>query len=124
MAKKILIAEDETSLLEILKNRVEQLGFKVVTARDGEETLQKYAEEKPDLILLDILMPKINGFEVLEELKVKQKSPVPVIILTNLDQAEEVERGKSLGAVDYIVKTNISLKDLMSMVNNYIESMD
>ena len=124
MAKKILIAEDETSLLEILKNRVEQLGFKVVTARDGEETLQKYAEEKPDLILLDILMPKINGFEVLEELKIKQKSPVPVIILTNLDQAEEVERGKSLGAVDYIVKTNISLKDLMSMVNNYIESMD
>ncbi|HLD04059.1 MAG TPA: response regulator [Candidatus Dojkabacteria bacterium] len=124
MAKKILIAEDETSLLEILKNRVEQLGFKVVTARDGEETLQKFAEEKPDLILLDILMPKVNGFEVLEELKVKQKSPVPIIILTNLDQAEEVERGKSLGAVDYIVKTNISLKDLMTMVNNYIESMD
>jgi len=123
MAKRILIAEDEISLLDILRRRVEQLGYEVITAKDGEEALKKTLADKPDLILLDILMPKMNGFQVLEELKVKQNSPIPVVILTNLDQDDEIEKGKALGAVDYIVKTNVSLKDLMAIINNYIVSM-
>ena len=119
---KIIIVEDDLKIANIYKNRLTEEGHEVEIATDI-EAVDLIANQKPDLVLLDILMPKMNGFQVLEELKVKQNSPIPVVILTNLDQDDEIEKGKALGAVDYIVKTNVSLKDLMAIINNYIVSM-
>jgi len=121
MSEKVLIAEDEISMQNVLKSKVEQLGFKVIQSFDGKEALQKVKTEKPDLILLDIIMPEKSGFEVLKELKLKQKSKIPVVILTNLGQENDIKMGKELGAVDYILKANISLRDLMVKISNYLQ---
>ncbi|MFA6295972.1 MAG: response regulator [Patescibacteria group bacterium] len=121
MLKKILIAEDESTMQNVLKSKVEELGYEVIQAYDGEETLEKVKTEKPDLILLDIIMPKKSGFDVLKELKIKQRSEIPVIILTNLGQESDIKTGKELGALDYILKANVSLQDLMSKISNYLE---
>ncbi|MDD3888150.1 MAG: response regulator [Patescibacteria group bacterium] len=121
MSEKVLIAEDEISMQNVLKSKVEQLGFKVIQSFDGKEALQKVKTEKPDLILLDIIMPEKSGFEVLKELKLKQKSKIPVVILTNLGQENDIKMAKELGAVDYILKANISLRDLMVKISNYLQ---
>lgn len=121
MSEKVLIVEDEISMQNVLKSKVEQLGFKVIQSFDGKEALQKVKTEKPDLILLDIIMPEKSGFEVLKELKLKQKSKIPVVILTNLGQENDIKMAKELGAVDYILKANISLRDLMVKISNYLQ---
>lgn len=121
MPKKVLIVEDEIQMLQVLSGKVKQLGYEVIEAEDGLEALKKYKQEKPDLILLDIILPKKSGFEVLEELKLKLKSKTPVIILSNLGQENDIKTGKELGAVDYILKANVSLRDLMVKINNYLE---
>ena len=121
MPKKILIAEDEPSLLSVLTSKVKSLDYTVIEAKDGEEALHKFAKEKPDLILLDVVMPIKNGFDVLEEIKMKQKSKVPVIILSNLNEAQDIETAKNLGAVDYITKSNLSLREITVKIHNVIE---
>lgn len=121
MPKKILIVEDEDQMLQVLKNKVKQLGYETIEAVDGNEALEKIKQQKPDLILLDIVLPEKSGFEVLEELKLKQKSKIPVIILSNLGQENDIKTGKKLGAVDYILKADVSLRDLMIKINNYLE---
>ena len=121
MPKKILIAEDEPSLLSVLTSKVKSLDYTVIEAKDGEEALHKFAKEKPDLILLDVVMPIKNGFDVLEEIKMKQKSKVPVIILSNLNEAQDIETAKNLGAVDYITKSNLSLREINVKIHNVLE---
>lgn len=121
MPKKVLIVEDETSMQQVLSSKVKQLGFEVVQAIDGEEAITKFKKSKPDLILLDIVLPKKSGFDVLQELKLKQKVTTPIIILTNLGQENDIKTGKELGAVDYILKANVSLRDLMAKINNYLK---
>jgi DNA-binding response OmpR family regulator len=121
MGKTILIAEDELPLLGALKEKIDSLGYTTLTAEDGEEALKVLESNKVDLILLDILMPKKNGFEVLEAIR---KNPtyqkLPVIILTNLDNGKDIERGNNLGACDFIVKSNISIAELMNKVKKIL----
>ena len=116
MAKKVLIVEDEPSLSKVLKKKIEQLGYAVTVAVDGNDALAKIKSGKPDLIILDIVMPKKNGIEVLRELRVKLESKVPVIILSNLESPQDMEASKHYQVVDYIFKSDISLSDLTAKV--------
>ncbi len=104
---KVLIVDDDAFLSGIYATKLELDGFEVATARDGEEGLKAAMREKPDLILLDVLMPKLDGFEVLKRLKADPETkPIPVIMLTNLGQKEDIEKGLQDGAVDYLIKAH------------------
>jgi len=119
--KKILVAEDDVFLKKILETKLNLKGFEVVSTVDGEETLKKILEEKPDLILLDLMMPKKNGFEVMEELKKNHPEiKIPILILSNLGQESDIERGKKLGAVDYLVKANFSINAIIDKVTKIL----
>lgn len=120
MLKKILVAEDEKPLLTSLTNKLKKAGYKVITAVNGEEVLEKFQKENPDLLLLDLVMPKKNGFDVLKEIKYKIKSKIPIIVMSNLDQKQYIEASKHLGVTEYLVKSNISLKDLLIKVNSIL----
>lgn len=115
--KVILIADDDLTLLEMYEERLKAEGCIIVTAKNGEEALEKVAESKPDLILLDIMMPKISGFEVLENIKKDpQTSAIPVIILTALGDSSKKTYGTELGAVDYIVKAETLPIDVIEKI--------
>ena len=118
---KILIVEDEPFLLDMYKMKFKQDGFEVISAVDGEEAIKISRSEKPNIILLDIMMPKINGFEVLENLK---KNPItkliPVLIFSNFSQKEEIKKGIALGAVDYFLKTNYTPAQVLEKVKNIL----
>ena len=116
MAKTILIAEDEPSLLKLLTKKITSLGYDVVAAHDGEEAIDKIKTKKPDLMLLDIIMPKKNGLQVLQELRVNLSSNLPVIILSNLEKSQDIEAGKSYDVHDYIIKSNISIRELSNRI--------
>src|SRR5688572_33132735 len=95
---KVLIVDDDAFLSGIYATKLELEGFQVVSARDGEEGLKAAMREKPDLILLDVLMPKLDGFEVLKRLKAEAEfKATPVIMLTNLGQKEDIEKGLADG---------------------------
>jgi DNA-binding response OmpR family regulator len=118
--KLVLVLEDETSLVEVLENSLKVKGFKVVTAIDGKEGFKKALKYKPNLILLDILMPKLNGIDMLQELRLCKDAycrEVPVIILTNLTNQDYEKQAKKLGSLDYIIKSNISLTDLVDKIS-------
>ena len=100
--KKILVVEDEKSISDIIRYNLEKEGFSVYTAYDGEEALAKQSEVDPDLILLDVMLPKMDGFTVCK--KVREKSAVPIIILTAKEEEVDKVLGLELGADDYIVK--------------------
>jgi len=104
-AKKILIVDDEPNILRTVADRLRMTGYEVVTAADGEEGLERALEEKPDLILLDILMPRLDGFATLDRLgQITETRDIPVIMLTARSQAEDVLRATASGAADYVVK--------------------
>ena len=111
--KKILIIEDDPSLQKTLVAKLKASGYQTVLAGDGEEAIEVFKKEKPVLILCDLILPKKSGLEVIEEIKINQHSEVPLIVLSNLDQAQDLETAKRLGAVEYILKSNISLRDLV-----------
>lgn len=115
---KILIVEDEQSLLELYKLRLQQAGYSVFVAGDGEAGVLMAKNSHPDLVLLDILMPKADGYDMLRELK---SSPdmrdIPVIIFSNLSQKDEIEKGLKLGARDFIVKTSVTPGELVGRVD-------
>ncbi len=115
--KKILLVEDDKFLSNILKLKLEKSGFEVVDAFDGEEALKKLRAFRPDLMLLDIILPKKGGFELLTEMKGDEAlSGVPVIIISNLGQEEDIVKGKSLGAIDYFVKSRSSIDELVEKI--------
>lgn len=106
MAKKILIIEDDEFLRNLIIRKLAEEGFDVVKADDGEEGLEKARTENPDLILLDLVLPKIDGFKVLNEIKKDPATaPIPVIIISNLDQKEDIKKTSKL-IVDYIIKAH------------------
>jgi len=113
MSKKILIIEDEDTLASVLSAKFIKEGFDAIVAKDGEAGLNKVADWRPDLILLDIVMPKMNGYEVLENLQ-KNGNKIPVIIISNSGQEVELEKTKKLGAVDSIVKTQIDPEEVIN----------
>ena len=117
MAQKILIIEDDKFLRELIARKLIQENFEISEAVDGEEGLKKIKEEKPVLILLDLILPGIDGFEVLTKMKEDPGlASIPVIILSNLGQREDVERGLKLGAVDYLVKAHFTPNEIISKV--------
>ncbi|OGZ63852.1 MAG: hypothetical protein A3A98_01010 [Candidatus Staskawiczbacteria bacterium RIFCSPLOWO2_01_FULL_40_39] len=110
--KKVLIVEDEKSLLAVLKEEFESEGFLVVTALDGQEGLQAVDKENPDLVLLDIAMPKMDGLTMIEALKSKGKD-IPTIILTNLDDLNHISKSVALGPFDYLIKSDWKLQEIV-----------
>ena len=103
--KKILIIDDETLLVDLVKIRLEANNYEVIAAYEGVEGLEKAKNEKPDLILLDIAMPFMDGYQTLQKLKENdQTKPIPVIMLTAKSQVDDVTKVADLGAVDYVVK--------------------
>lgn len=115
---KIILVEDEQVLQKALSIQLLSEGFQVLTASNGEAGLELIKKEIPDLVLLDIMMPKMNGFEVLAALKKDEKTlKIPVIVLSNQGQDDEKAKGMKLGAVDYYVKSSTDLSDLTNKVS-------
>jgi len=122
MTKKILIIEDDKFLRELISRKLGNEDFETLEAVDGEEGIKKIKEEKPDLILLDLILPSIDGFEVLSRMKEDPNlSSIPVIILSNLGQKEEVERGLKLGAVDYLIKAHFTPGEIIEKIKNILK---
>lgn len=118
---KILLVEDDKFLSEMYATKLTESGFEVETAFDGEEGLVKVKDLKPKLVLLDIVLPKKDGFEVMAELKEKGfLRESKVIALTNLGQKEEVEKGMSLGASDYIIKAHFTPTEVVAKVKKIL----
>lgn len=121
MAKKILIIEDDLVLQKSLKEYLSSEGFEIKCASDGEEGIQKAIAEKPDLILLDIILPKKDGYEVLQEVKANPEiSHIPVVLLTNLDGITDVEKALELGATTYLVKADYKLEEVTEKVKEIL----
>lgn len=114
--EKILIVEDDKFLRELIAQKLVKEGYHISEAVDGEEGLKKAKEEKPDLVLLDLILPGIDGFEVLARMKEENIGRVPVIILSNLGQKEDVEKGLELGAVDYLVKAHFTPGEIIEKI--------
>ena len=120
--KYILVVEDDVFLAKIYKTKLSKEGFELSLAHDGEEALAQIKQRKPDMILLDLMMPKKDGFEVMEELaKDPECKKIPIIILSNLGQESDVERGLALGAKDYFVKANVSLNEIIKKITKHIK---
>lgn len=120
MTKKILLAEDDKFIARAYKDGLEEEGFNIVAAYDGEEAWGKIQEESFDLILLDIIMPGKDGFEILEDMKLKKEIDTPVMVISNLGQTEDIEKAKKLGAEDYLVKSEHSMKDVIKKVKSQL----
>ncbi|MFH1643286.1 MAG: response regulator [Patescibacteria group bacterium] len=117
MPQKILVVEDDKFLRELITQKISNEGFDVVGAVDGEDGIKKIKEEKPDLVLLDLILPGIDGFEVLSQMKADPTvKSIPVIILSNLGQREDVERGIELGAKDYLIKAHFTPVEIIEKV--------
>jgi DNA-binding response OmpR family regulator len=120
--KKILFIEDESALQKTFSDVLEKEGYKVISALDGESGLRLAKSERPDLILLDLILPKKDGFEVLKELKKEEiTKEIPVIVLTNLEEIESVEKALELGATTYLVKAQYTLEEVIKKVKGVIE---
>lgn len=120
--KTVLLCEDEEFVARSYIRKLELEGYRVVHARNGSEGLEKLQSEKPDLMILDLLMPVKTGFEVLKEMRDLDESikKIPVIIASNLGQHSDIEEATKLGAKDFLIKSNISLKDLSAKVKEYL----
>lgn len=121
MEKTILVVEDDKFLRELMSQKLTKEGFQIIQAIDGEEGLKKIKEEKPALVLLDLILPGIDGFEVLSKVKEDPEiSKTPIIILSNLGQREDVEKGIKLGATDYLIKAHFTPGEIIEKIKNII----
>jgi len=119
--KKILVAEDDTYLANAYRVKLGKAGFEVKNVFDGQEAINILQTFMPDLIILDIVIPKKDGFTILSEIKANERwKNIPVILVSNLSQKEDREKGMQLGASDFFVKTDFSLNDLIQKINNII----
>ncbi len=118
---KILIIEDDKFLRELIARKLTKEGYQIVEAIDGEEGLKKAKEESPDLILLDLILPGMDGFEVLAKVKDDPKtSLIPVLILSNLGQKDEIEKGLKLGAEDFLVKAHFTPEEIVEKIRSIL----
>jgi DNA-binding response OmpR family regulator len=121
MAKKILIVEDDKFLRELISQKLLKEGYDISEAVDGEKGLKAIKDEKPDLVLLDLILPGIDGFEVLSEVKEDALlSKIPVIILSNLGQKDDIERALKIGATDYLIKAHFTPAEIVSKVKGIL----
>ena len=120
--KYILIAEDDRFYGNMFETKLQKEGFDVLVCDNGKNLLAAVSSRKPDLILLDLIMPVMDGFETLKELKANSGSrDIPVVVLSNLGQDEDIERAKKEGAVDYLVKSNLSIQEMVQKVKDQTE---
>ena len=117
--KKILIAEDEKAIAQVLENKLNSSGFSAKVVSNGEEAIKELINEKYDLVLLDLMMPKINGYGVLDNMK-KRNDQTNVVVLSNLGQEEEHQKALNAGAKDYIVKSSTKLSDVIKKIESYL----
>jgi len=118
---KILLIEDEEALVEVLSTKLEREGYEIKVGFDGEEGYNMISDFNPDLILLDIVMPKMDGYDVLEKMKAEGLT-TPVIIISNSGQPVEIEKTKQLGAIDHLIKTQFNPTDVITMIERYFEN--
>ena len=117
----ILLVEDDVFLAGIYQKKFEMEGFKISLANNGEKALVDAKRKKPDIILLDILLPKLDGFAVLEKLKADGSTKdIPVVLLTNLGQKDDVEKGLEAGAVDYLIKAHFKPSEIVEKVKSVL----
>ncbi len=115
--KRVMIIEDDNFLSSLMKVRLEKEGFTVMQAFDGEEAIELLKTDRPDLIVLDLIMPKVMGFEVLQTISMTPElEKTPVIILSNLAQDSDIQKAKEFGAKEYFVKVKISIDDIVKRV--------
>jgi len=120
--KKILFVEDESALQKTLGEFLEKEGYEIIPALDGEIGLGLAKIKKPDLILLDLILPKLHGFEVLKKLKEDEETKnIPVIILTNLEEIKDVDKAIELGATTYLVKAQYTLQEVVEKIKKSLE---
>ena len=125
MAKKILLVEDDTTLQETLGQVLRGEGFEVFQALDGEEGFKLASEKKPDLILLDLVLPKMSGFDVLKQLKETEEiKHIPVIVLTNLGSPEDIQKALYAGATTYLLKASYELDDVLAKVKKSLQESE
>jgi len=122
MPHKILIVEDDKFVRELIFQKLTEEKFNVSAAKDGEEGVEKAESEKPDLILLDLILPGIDGFEVISRIrKNKTIEAIPIIILSNLGEKGDVDRGIKLGANDYMIKAHFTPKEIVEKVRSILK---
>jgi DNA-binding response OmpR family regulator len=120
--KHVLIVEDDVFLAGIYKKKFEVEGFKVSISEDGKNGIEDAKKKKPDIILLDVLLPKLDGFAVLKILKEnKETNIIPVILLTNLGQKDDIEKGLEAGAVDYLIKIHFKPSEVVDKVRKILK---
>ncbi len=120
--KKILLVEDDTLISSMYKTKFKADGFEVVIAPDGATALELAKKENPNIVMLDIILPQLDGFTVLEELKKDQATKqIPVIMLTNLGTTEDKAKGEKLGAVDYLVKASLTPAQVSQKIKKHLE---
>jgi DNA-binding response OmpR family regulator len=121
MAKKVLFIEDEAALQRAMSEMLKSEGYEVIQALSGEIGLRLSISEKPDIILLDLILPQKNGFEILTKIRnAPETNNIPVIVLTNLEGSEEVEKALSLGAYTYLVKARYTLSDIITKIKSAV----
>jgi len=121
MAKKILMVEDEEIMIDLLQRKIAQEGYEISVTRNGEEGLAAMKKKKPDLVLLDIIMPKMGGFEVMENMqKDKDLKKIPVIVISNSGQPVEIDRAQKNGAKDWLIKTEFDPQEVIEKIKKQI----
>lgn len=121
-SKKVLIVEDDSYLSSLMLGHLKDKGFDVHLAINAEKGLETAREILPDIILLDIILPKMDGYEFLKTIKAEEKlSSIPIIILSNLGQKDEIDRGFKLGATDFLVKSNFDLDEIAEKVKKVLK---
>jgi len=119
--KKILLIEDDKILVRVYANKLKKAGYSVLFQENGKEALERAKKEKPDLIILDLVMPEKDGFETLEDIKTDEKTKkIPVLIISNLGQEADQEETKKLGAVKHLVKANVSFKEIQKEIDKLL----
>lgn len=119
---KILITEDDPLLVKMYKTKLESEGYEVYVGKDGQEGLEIAIKQTPDLIILDMMLPRLSGVDFLAKLRQSATSKdIPVIVLSNLSQEDEVERAKQYGVKDYLIKTNFTPSQVIAKVKQYVK---
>lgn len=120
--KKILIIEDDEAISSMYKTKLEADGFLILTAFNGANGFELAKKEKPDIIMLDVILPQLDGFSVLEKLKNNDKiKKIPVVMLTNLSTEEDIAKGEKLGAIDYLVKASLTPAQVSDKIQKHLK---
>jgi len=121
--KKVLLVEDDLQISKVYEIQLKKEGILAVLAHDGEEAMELFVKEKPDLIVLDLMLPKMDGFGVLEDVrKNHENTEIPIIVISNLGQKDDKTRALSLGATEYMIKVDHSIKEIVDKVKEYLDA--